>query len=192
MEFKIVLTDEEYKSTDTLIQNAYHSKKLIDKGDFTHINRVKKYSFIRAYGKNGVDPIITCSAIISSKKEELPSSDIYEEEISELLKAKKYVAEVCLLADCRKIPRYDDLLNLLSLLSSESLKRGVTNVILSVNPKSCNFYENFFNCTKLGVEKDYEKLSEAPAQLMYCNLDLINSENFPNLFRQTIYKYYNA
>ncbi|WP_165748324.1 N-acyl amino acid synthase FeeM domain-containing protein [Cellulophaga sp. Z1A5H] len=192
MEFKIVLTDEEFEATDNLIQKAYHSKKLIDEGDYTHINRVKKHSFIRAYGKKDLDPIITCSAIISSKKEELPSSDIYDEEIAALLKAKEYVAEVCLLADCRKIPRYNDLLNLLSLLSSESLKRGVPNVILSVNPKSCNFYESFFNCTKLGIEKEYEKLSEAPAQLMYCDLDLIDSENFPNLFRQTIYKYYHA
>ncbi|MFI8604070.1 N-acyl amino acid synthase FeeM domain-containing protein [Cellulophaga baltica] len=192
MEFKIVSTDEEYECTDTLIQKAYHSKKLIEEGDFTHINRVKKHSFIRAYGRKGEHPIITCSAIISSKKEELPSSDIYAEEITELLKAKEFVAEVCLLADCRKIPRYNDLLNLLSLLSSESLKRGVTNVILSVHPNSCNFYESFFNCIKLGSEKEYEKLSEAPAQLMYCDLNMIDAEHFPNLFRETIYKYYNA
>ncbi|WP_276166392.1 N-acyl amino acid synthase FeeM domain-containing protein [Zobellia alginiliquefaciens] len=191
MEFKIVLTEDEYKSTDNLIHKAYHQKKLIDNGDYTHINRLKKASAIRAYGKKEIEPIITCSAIFSSKKEELPSSDIYATEILELLNTKKYVAEVCLLADCRKIPRFHDLLNILSLLSAEGMKKGVTDVILSVNPKSCSFYEVFFNCKKLGSEKRYEKLSEAPAQLMYLNLAQIDSENFPKLFRKTVYKYYN-
>jgi len=190
MVFKMVETDGEMTITDELIQGAYHNKNLIGPNDYTHIDKLKKLELIRAFGTIKLKPRVTVSAVLCEEFCAIPSTDIYSSEIREIFNRTNYLAEFCLFASSSRNTRFFDLLNVFCLITAQLVKKNCPDLILTVNPTYCNFYSKLFKFKKIGKEKYYDHLHNAPAQLMYGNFSDVESMDVPVSFKKTFFKYY--
>ncbi len=104
---------------------------------------------------------------------ELPSYELFPDEISTLQKQKKTMGEITRLA-IKEGHRYSNLLlaRLFNAAHLYTLKvKKVENILISVNPTHVGFYQKLLGFEMLGDEKPCGRVNGAPARLLLLDLN---------------------
>jgi hypothetical protein len=119
--------------------------------------------------------ISTLSQFYDSKSFGLPMDSLYHEELSELRKKGRRIAEIGALATQGDYRWQNLFMYLCQIMYWFARYQRVNDLCITVNPKHVRFYKTIFLFEEFGPEKEYPKVA-APAVLLRLNLDTVESE----------------
>ena len=113
----------------------------------------------------------------------LPLEKLYEDEVQELRKHGRRLAEVTTLADSGLNLRefLQVFKSLIRLLMQYHVRHGGDTWVFTVNPRHRNFYAKVMGCVQLGPCRSYDTVQGAPAEAFLLDLNLLRA-NAPQMY----------
>lgn len=119
--------------------------------------------------------ISTLSQFYDSKLFGLPMDSIYRDELSELRKKGRRIAEIGALATKSEYRWQNLFMYLCQIMYWFARYQRVDDLCITVNPKHVRFYKTIFLFEEFGSEKIYPKVA-APAVLLRLNMDTVEGD----------------
>lgn len=139
------------------------------------------------------DKVVGAITVVFDSEMGLPAENVYAKEINQLKKQNKKPAEIISLGISKEARGAQKVLVKLFNLAYLTAK-GVhlaSDIIITVNPKHTPFYIKKMFFEIIGENKNYDKVSGAPATLLILNFkkieDLVNTIRFKTYNKKTIY-----
>ncbi|HAP62661.1 MAG TPA: hypothetical protein DCR93_25240 [Cytophagales bacterium] len=153
------------------VRRAYFKKGLIDSEDdsVALMAYYHPHKSLTCYAEEEGRMVATISGVFSERMGDVPLDQHYPDAMEALRQKFGRLCEVGLFADVRKVPRFQDLFQLISLLVANLLEQEVYGVAMGVHPNAVGFYERFFGCTQIGERKAYSSLNDAEVVLLACD-----------------------
>ena len=125
------------------------------------------------------DEVIATVSLFCDSLLGLPMDAIYAREIRPLRDAGRYIGEVGMLADRRRL--FSRSLPILLLMMGRLLhtgrKLGLSDLVITVNPRHKKFYTEFLCFEDHGPEKSCQTVNDAPAVLLRLNMVSLKPEH---------------
>ncbi len=175
LSMKVAEKKEELESSYKLLYDVYLEKGYMD--EQPHGMRISIYNalphtitFLALDSSDRGNKIIGTISLIMDSSLGLPMEEVFKEEIKLLRNSCLKIAEVSGLAVDTNY-RYERVFMYLNqFLVAFALFVGVTDLVITVNPKHVNFYNNILFFKPMGPERRYSKVKGAPAVPMHLNL----------------------
>lgn len=119
--------------------------------------------------------ISTLSQFYDSKLFGLPMDSIYRDELLELRKKGRKIAEIGALATSSDYRWQNLFMYLCQIMYWFARYQRVDDLCITVNPKHVRFYKTIFLFEEFGPEKEYPKVA-APAVLLRLNMDTVEND----------------
>lgn len=126
------------------------------------------------------EDITSTVSLFSDSNLGLPLDSIYPREADELRQMGRRPGEAGMLADRRSDIRRSvkTVLDMMRMLYWTAMEIGLTDLMVTVNPKHVTFYTNLFCFEQFGAEKSYDAVDGAPAVLLRMNIADLKEEDF--------------
>lgn len=110
----------------------------------------------------------------------LPMDDLYGAELLPLRQQGRHIAEVGMLADGGRSlsVAFPVMMELMKRIYWTGRDTGLSDLLVTVNPKHRVFYKRIFCFEKFGAEKSYEAFDNAPVVLLRMNLSVLKKRDF--------------
>lgn len=159
---------------------AHHSKMWYSKYDALP----STYTIV---AKEGHD-VVGCLTVVKDSQMSLPANDIYQSELSPLQKSHQISEIISLGLDSSRKTESVVLAKILDLSYIIAKEVHFSNgFIITVNPRHQFFYKRKLLFKKIGHEKSFKKVQQAPAVLLHIDFKTIKDE-MKDLKTKTIYK----
>lgn len=122
------------------------------------------------------DDVLGTVSVVQDSVLGLPMDEIYDEELIQLRRERRGIAEVSALAirsECRALglPILMRLVRMIVVYTAEVAR--LDDLCIAVNPRHVSFYQKALSFTMFGPLRGYQKVNGAPAVAMHCDLGFV-------------------
>jgi len=168
---KPVLAREDLLEVLYLVHQRYVEVGIIDESSSlwtTPYHFLSETRFFATYlGNEGP---LSVAAIVFDSPQGLPSDEIFSEELKNIRKRKRFLAEFFSLASLPKMKARNTLFYLFRMLYQYATFRGVTDIVIAIHPKHADFYERLLLFSRRGDRRKHPKFKGASFILEHLDL----------------------
>ena len=168
---------EKLEEAVDLVVREYQKKGYLDRREYQ--NSKEKFlnyldpEFSRTFIAKREDKVIGTMSVVLDSNRGLPMEEFYKEEVVKLRAGGKRIAEIVKFAIDSKCEKKHDLIqNLFSTVFKYGLSEKLDYYCIAINPKHESIYQSLF-FKKMGEEKTYASLKDAPVIAMNMNLEQV-------------------